>query len=660
LAEPTDAVDEIENATNEACPSAALGQYTLAVKGEKAFLLDNSGSAVWSCNAGSLDSFQKKKQLIEVTKCSATDIDEATAKLLFSLEREHEDRETREINRALNAVEKNVTLSEGQLNVKGLELLEHGELLSKAKEVYDKGVLVDKYRFVLGEDDGKLLMSSHCYSAVSRWPQSVFVTGGSGFGKTNLVLVALCQVPAEWAKILSYVTPAALRYSPNQDYKILFIKEHRRTGEQDIRLIKNEDGGYTYEIAVRDPDSGQMTTQTGSICAKTVIETSTSLSSVESLRRDWLRSVNESPELTSKINHRKAEYRAGKIQPSTADELAIIQHAVAQLDPQLDVVIPYAEQLEDLTAWDRSRFDDLLDEISFIAWIHQKQRPVDNQGRIIATPADLYLALRIAGGTLLQSLQKLPVRLGKVLDVLPGTNSVTGLTVKELVLERKIGESTARQYRAEVQNLGYVVGDQKQGTRENQYWRLESPSVGTAELLLKKTFSNPKWAEIVNSVKRALEQADPVSAELLNGVWSVTDPLADDAIVRLDADHIEIPGSALQQIKKRTDSDDSEQKEAEAEHLPAEPENQQQISTWLNNHSSETSSLPDLRTEDGQVTVLRHISGLTHHFHQPNDIAEYLRGVGYNQTDTERFLTIIRGRLAQTPEGWLTIILGGP
>jgi hypothetical protein len=69
--------------------------------------------------------------------------------------------------------------------------------------------------------------------------------------------------------------------------------------------------------------------------------------------------------------------------------------------------------------------------------------------------------------------------------------------------------------------------------------------------------------------------------------------------------------------------------------------------------------LPDLDTEEGRATVLRHITMLTRHFRSSQDIAEYLRGVGYNRTDTDRFLAIIREKLAETPEGWLSVIQGG-
>lgn len=569
-------IDTVTQAINQ---TAFLGNLRLVVKGEKVFLLDESNNALWSCNAQSVDSPQKKKQLAELTHQSDSEIDRVTAQLLFSLERQHDDHESEQIKDGLNSVGEGITLSSEEVAAKGLELLKSGQLLYSIKQVYDKGVQADKYRFVLWEDDKKLLTAVNCVSSKSRWAQSEFVDGSSGFGKSNMVIVALCLIPSSWSKILTYVTPAALRYSSNQDYSILFIREHRQTGEQDIRLMKSEDGGYTWEIAVRDSETGQMTTQTGRIPAKTTIETGTHLESVENLRRDWLVSVDETPELTREINRRKAEFRAGKIKPTSPDDIAIIQSAISQLDLGLDVVIPYAEYLEDLTTWDRSRFDDLLDMISIIALIHQKQRPLDNEGRIIATAADLYLALRISAGTLLESLQKLPVRLEKCLEAMPGTLQGDGATCKTLALELKKAQGTIRQYLSELENLGYAVSDQKQGTREKQYWKVPSPSIGTADVLLKKAFSSQKWQNIALSVQTALKQADCRSAELLNGVWTVVDPLATGTVVRLERDDVEIPPSAVQQFMEKANSKPSEEKNVKIKHSPAEPEIQQQISS---------------------------------------------------------------------------------
>jgi hypothetical protein len=218
----------------------------------------------------------------------------------------------------------------------------------------------------------------------------------------------------------------------SQNYKVLFLKEWRYSSEQDFRLTSKEDGGYIYEIAVRDPETGEMTTQVGEIPAKTIITTSAErLPSEQMLRRCWLLSADESDELTERVNKRKAEYAAGKVEPASQAEVAVVQRAIQLLQP-VDVVIPYAEELVNIAPWDRTRLDFLFDIIRVIAYLYQYQRPKDSQNRIVATPADLYIALRVAWPTLMKTLCQLPDRLRRVLERLPREEDENGKSAKEL------------------------------------------------------------------------------------------------------------------------------------------------------------------------------------------------------------------------------------
>ncbi|MHA1632674.1 MAG: hypothetical protein ACTSXC_07725, partial [Candidatus Freyarchaeota archaeon] len=156
--------------------------------------------------------------------------------------------EARRILRELHDIQPDIT--EEVLREHALTFLRSPNLLFQVKQIYEKGVMVDRYRFVLGEDDKKLLTFAIAASAKTLWPQSLWATGTSGFGKTNMIMVTLALMPPGYAKVRSYLTGAGLRYG-SQDYKVLFIREWRQFAEQDIRLVSREDGAYTYEIAVR-------------------------------------------------------------------------------------------------------------------------------------------------------------------------------------------------------------------------------------------------------------------------------------------------------------------------------------------------------------------------------------------------------------------------
>jgi energy-coupling factor transporter ATP-binding protein EcfA2 len=381
-----------------------------------------------------------------------------------------------------------------QIEAGAMEFLRDPKLLYRIKTLLDRGFVMDRYRFVLGEDDKKLLTFCIEISAQTSWPQNLFVVGPPGFGKTNILHCVSGLMPEGYVKRRAYFTGAAMRYT-EQAYKVLFLVEWRQSTEQDVRLISKDDGGYMYEIAVRDPETGEMTTQIGEIPAKSIVTTTAeSLPSEQMLRRTWLLSVDESKELTKLVNQRKAEIAAGKVQPASMKEVAIVRKAVQLLQPK-DVIIPFAGELIDLAPWDRSRFDALLDLIRVVAFLHQYQRPTDSKGRIVATPADLFLAMRIGWPTLAQTIQKLPDRLRKVWDLLPDNLNGQGKTSKELAKALGLSQSSVRVYLADLVNLGYALEERIAGGRTKQYWK----SGQSAELLHSAT----SWVKQINWQKIA-------------------------------------------------------------------------------------------------------------------------------------------------------------
>lgn len=412
-----------------------------------------------------------------------------------------------------------------RLDARVMGFLHDPALLHRVKQLIEKGLVADRYRFVLGENGKVLLTFLIALSSSTSWPQNEWMTGTSGFGKTNLAMTTLALMPPGYVKRRAYLTAAGLRYG-DQEYKVLFIQEWRRGIEQDARLTSKDDGSYVYEIAGRDPDTGEMTTQVGELPAKTIITTSAErLPSPQMLRRCWLISVDETPELTRQINERKAAYAVGKVEPASQEDLAAVQRAVQLLEPA-DVLIPYAERLVELAPWDRTRLDNLFDVIRVIAWVHQRQRPRDDKGRIVATPADIYMALRVAWPILAQTLQQLPDRLRKVLNKLPVDPSALGETSRDLARELGISQSTVRGYLSDLINLGYAHEDRMPGMRSKLYWASgrSVELLNTAEGVIQQL----KWQEIAAISKSASTKAPPGSVAFQPGYdthKNVVDPI---------------------------------------------------------------------------------------------------------------------------------------
>lgn len=457
-----------------------------------------------------------------------------------------------------------------ELDVRALNFLRSPDLLHQVKKILDKGIIVDnRLRAVIKEDDKKLHAFCVAVSAKSLRPQNLLISGTSGYGKSNIVSAVLALMPPDYVKFRSYFTAAGLRYG-SQDYKLLFIREWRNPTEEDTRLTMGEDGSYEYEIAVKDKESGEWTTQTGKIPARTIITTTAEeLPTTQTLRRLWLQSVDETAELTKDINEYKAKFRLGDLIPVSQDKVAVIQQAIKTLEP-CPVIIPFAEKLLDLTKWDRSRLDQFYDFIDTVAWVHQFQREKDEQQRIIATPQDLYISFRVCWGALAQSLQKLPLRLKKCWNILPEVSSKTaGMIIKDIALTMGVAQSTIRGYMNDLLNLNYAVCEKLAGKREKSWWRVtdESRSVASVE----KVMEHLNWQEITALVKQRQEKANSTSVEVLNDSSSLTkkhiviDPISGNT---MDL----ITGSTLQHFSDKAGEDSDSETEDSTGELSVEPE----------------------------------------------------------------------------------------
>lgn len=137
--------------------------------------------------------------------------------------------------------------------------------------------------------------------------------------------------------------------------------------------------------------------------------------------------TDESPDQTRRVIDAAARAAAGGPRPET-QRLIQVHHAAQRLLEMRDVIIPFAEKVGSLFPSDRvdarRNFNHLMNLTRAIALLYQRQRPTDDQGRVIATAADYQLAAALAadpmnraGGGLPRSVLDFHVRLkAKVQD----------------------------------------------------------------------------------------------------------------------------------------------------------------------------------------------------------------------------------------------------
>jgi predicted transcriptional regulator len=387
-----------------------------------------------------------------------------------------------------------------------LDLLESREILECIDCALERGIKVpgkDKVRFVCGEKGKRLHVWLALFSAKTPYPQFTVVVGPSGSGKTNMIETALLLLPDGIVKRRGYITGAGIRYGEEEDDKLLYMQEYRDGADQDIRLLSPYDDGFYAEIAVRDKETGEMTTVTYDVkCRGFITSTADRLPSDQMLRRMTIISTDFSEDLTRKVNKRKAEYRSGKGSITPPEEVEKIKKAVELLEPR-EVVIPFASEVVEAAPWDRSTLDRLFDLVCIIANLYQKQRPKREDGRIVALPWDLAKALEIAEETLKETISYLPKAHLKLLQAIVSLSDDSNLpTAKRLVKATGIPQKTVYNYCRDLITLGYITGTDE---RPKRY----EPTEKGLNFCPRSLRENISWPDVEKKTVEYLESCCP-------------------------------------------------------------------------------------------------------------------------------------------------------
>lgn len=174
---------------------------------------------------------------------------------------------------------------------------------------------VDPYlsSIICGEDKNrKILFLKACgtKSTDKRVKWIVIITGESGAGKSAMmsIITKTCK-----CKVVGRMTAHALDYLELQGYDVLVLKEvgymdKDDTGLSTIKFVSVDDGGYTVEVPMRDPETGEMTTRQYRIPPINVLTSSTRVQfDPQFERRAEFVNPDESEQQTKRVYEFKAE-----------------------------------------------------------------------------------------------------------------------------------------------------------------------------------------------------------------------------------------------------------------------------------------------------------------------------------------------------------------
>ena len=364
--------------------------------------------------------------------------------------------------------EKEKVFDEATLS-KARTILADPEFFYKLGKVFEKGFVVPKInkpRFVTGEERNKRLLGPLLIGASKLAMTSIIkVLGEPGTAKDTMLRM--------WLELLSiksversYMTAASLRYSPDmQNADLLYIPDtpelQGEMGRQ-LRFMRSDDGGLISEYAVRDSETGEMTTKVVTLPIKGLATTSNAVTGDAALESGmWTLTTNPSPELTKEVKKEKLKLRAGE-RPLISDVDLNLWQAVFKVlveeEPQEIPLVPYAKQLFDLLESERSESrrdpDKLCDLISLVAWVRRFQKP--SEKRMEADLIDLYVALQLGLDAITQTISELSPKEQQIFEVVKEV-----VTCRDVADATKIPYKTCYNYLEKLVDKGYLNQDKE-------------------------------------------------------------------------------------------------------------------------------------------------------------------------------------------------------
>ncbi len=248
---------------------------------------------------------------------------------------------------------------------------------------------------LVGESKNAKIVFLAAISARLQKPLNISVHGGSATGKNHLMGQVAAFIPDQMKKFLSGMSPRNLMHSGETEFqhKAVFIAEYEgvRGADYAIRTMQSEQV-IEWEFVDHEKDKGIVKKKNRVKGPAAFIQATTRpVLHPENETRLLFVQMDEAEEQTRAINERQAREAAGEIEPPGPPLFEEWHRYLRTLQPAL-VVIPFARQLAEhfpaTRVSSRRDFPKLLGLIEASAFLHQHQRQMDNQGRIIASQQD--------------------------------------------------------------------------------------------------------------------------------------------------------------------------------------------------------------------------------------------------------------------------------
>jgi len=329
---------------------------------------------------------------------------------------------------------------------------------------------------VAGEDDLRLTLYLVGTSRLLPRPLAAIVQGQSSSGKSYTVEKVASLFPPEAVVLATQMTPQALFHARPGSLS------HRWVVAGERSRVENDDKAEATRALREMLSAGRLTKMMpakmdGEIVTVTIDQEgpiafveSTTLSRVfeEDANRCIMLSTDERRSQTKTIMRRLALHASGKVR-SDGPRVVARHHALQRLLERREIVIPFAERLADLLEVFADRvecrraYPMLLALVKASALLHQRQRKSDQDGRLIAEPADYGIAARLLSGPLARTIgESLSDPARRFLDRLlaevdcPVDPLAVPFTAKDVRRRLKAGKSTVAGFLSDLEDKGFL------------------------------------------------------------------------------------------------------------------------------------------------------------------------------------------------------------
>lgn len=329
---------------------------------------------------------------------------------------------------------------------------------------------------VAGEHDLRLTLYLIGTSRLLPRPLAAIVQGQSSSGKSYPIEKVVGLFPPEAVVFATQMTPQALFHARPGSLS------HRWVVAGERSRLENDDKAEATRALREMLSAGRLTKMMpckvdGEIQTVTIdqpgpiafVESTTSARVFEEdANRCIMLSTDERRSQTMRVMRLHAMIASGNVQ-AQGPRVAARHHAVQRLLERRSIVIPFAERLAE--AFEvfadrvecRRAYPMLLALVQASTLLHQRQRTTDQDGRLIAEPADYAVAARLLSGSLARTigeslsapaqrfLDRLLAEVDDPIDPLP-----VPFSAKDVRRRLKTGASTTNAYLSELEDKGFL------------------------------------------------------------------------------------------------------------------------------------------------------------------------------------------------------------